>query len=53
MQITEPRNLDPELKIIRPVDDTIFAEPVQVYQIRYPQKDIKVRVKNLSTVDFS
>jgi hypothetical protein len=44
---------DPELKIIRPVDDTIFAEPNQVYQIRYPQKDIKVRVKNFQNVSFS
>jgi hypothetical protein len=38
---------------IRPVDDTIFAQPNQVYQIRYPQKDIKVRVKNFQNVQFS
>jgi hypothetical protein len=44
---------DPELRIIKPVDDTIFAEPVQVYQVRYPQKDIKVRVKNFQNVSFS
>jgi hypothetical protein len=44
---------DPELKIIQPVDDTIFAEPNQVYQVRYPQKDIVVRVKNLQNVSFS
>jgi hypothetical protein len=44
---------DPELKIIRPVDDTIFAEPNQIYQVRYPQKDIVVRVKNLQNVSFS
>jgi hypothetical protein len=44
---------DPELKIIRPVDETIFAEPNQVYQVRYPQKDIKVRVKNFQNVSFS
>jgi len=44
---------DPELRIIRPVDDTIFAEPVQVYQVRYPQKDIKVKVKNFQNVSFS
>jgi len=50
---TSMQYLDPELKIIRPVDDTIFAEPVQVYQIRYPQKDIKVRVKNFQNVSFS
>lgn len=44
---------DPALKIIGPVDDTIFAQPNQVYQIRFPQKDITVRVKNLKTVNFS
>lgn len=44
---------DPELRIIKPVDDTIFAEPSQVYQVRYPQKDITVRVKNFQNVSFS
>jgi len=44
---------DPELRIIRPVDDTLFAQPNQVYQVRYPQKDIKVRVRNLQNVSFS
>ena len=44
---------DPEFKVIRPVDDTIFAEPDQIYQVRYPQKDIVVRVKNLQNVSFS
>jgi hypothetical protein len=44
---------DPELKIIQSVDDTLFAQPNQVYQIRYPQKDIKVRVKNFQNVSFS
>ena len=44
---------DPELKIIGPVDDTIFAQPNQVYQVRFPQKDIKVSVKNFQSVTFS
>ena len=44
---------DPETKKIRPVDDTIFAEPSQIYQIRYPNKDIKVSVKNFQSVTFS
>ncbi len=44
---------NPETKEIKPVDDTIFAEPSQVYQVRYPQKDIKVSVKNLQSVTFS
>jgi hypothetical protein len=44
---------DPLTKQIQPVDDTIFAQPNQVYQIRYPQKDITVRVKNFQNVQFS
>jgi hypothetical protein len=44
---------DPEQKIIRSVDDTLFAQPNQVYQVRFPQKDIKVRVKNFQNVSFS
>lgn len=44
---------DAETKLIQPVDDTIFAEPVQIYQVRYPTKDIKVSVKNFQTVTFS
>jgi hypothetical protein len=42
-----------ETRLIQPVDDTIFAEPVQIYQVRYPTKDIKVSVKNFQTVTFS
>jgi hypothetical protein len=38
---------------IRPVDDTIFAQPSQVYQIRYPGKDIRVSVKNFQSITFS
>ena len=44
---------DPELKLIGPVDDTIFAQPSQVYQIRYPGKDIRVSVKNFQSITFS
>jgi hypothetical protein len=35
------------------VDNTIFAEPNQIYQIRFPNKDITVRVKNYQTTNFS
>ncbi len=42
-----------ETKKIQPVDDTIFAQPSQVYQIRYPSKDIRVSVKNFQSVEFS
>ena len=50
---TSMRYADPELKIIQPVDDTLFAQPNQAYQVRYPQKDIKVKVKNFQNVSFS
>lgn len=44
---------DPVTKQIQSVDDTIFAEPSQVYQIRYPTKDIRVSVKNFQSITFS
>ncbi len=50
---TSMRYVDPELKIIQPVDDTLFAQPNQVYQVRFPQKDIKIKVKNFQNVSFS
>jgi hypothetical protein len=45
--------LDSETKQIGPIDDTLFAQPNQVYQIRYPGKDIKVSVKNFQSVTMS
>ena len=50
---TSQRYSNAATKQIQLVDDTIFAEPSQIYQIRFPNKDIKVRVKNLKNVDFS
>ena len=44
---------DAETKLIQSVDDTIFAQPSQVYQIRYPGKDIRISVKNFQNVSFS
>ena len=44
---------DPETKQIATVDDTIFAQPSQVYQIRFPNKDIKISVKNFQSVTFT
>jgi Baseplate J-like protein len=44
---------DPATNQIQPVDDTIFAQPSQVYQIRYPNKDVTVLVKNFQSVTFS
>ena len=50
---TSQRYIDSATKQIGLVDDTIFAEPNQTYQIKYPNKAINVRVKNLKTVNFS
>ena len=50
---TSMEYLDPATKLIGPVDDTIFAQPSQVYQVRYPNKDIRVSVKNFQTITMS
>ena len=50
---TSQRYLNSETKQIELIDETIFAEPTQIYQVRFPGKDISVRVKNLKTVNFS
>lgn len=50
---TSQRYSNSVTKQISLVDETIFAEPTQIYQVRFPNKDINVRVKNLSTVNFS
>ena len=42
---TSQRYVNPETKQIELIADTIFAEPTQTYQIRFPNKDIKVRIK--------
>ena len=44
---------DDATKKISLVDNTIFAQPNQIYQIRFPTKDIVVRVKNYQTTNFS
>ena len=49
---TSQRYSNNSTKEIQIIDETIFAEPSQIYQIRYTNKDIKVRVKNIKTVDF-
>jgi hypothetical protein len=50
---TSQRYVDNDTKEIELVDDTIFAEPTQIYQIKFPNKDINIRVKNLSSVNFA
>ena len=44
---------DAATKKISLVDNTIFAEPNQIYQVHFPTKDITVRVKNYQTTNFS
>lgn len=50
---TSQRYVDSQTRQIELIDDTIFAEPTQTYQVRFPNSDINVRVKNLSTINFS
>jgi hypothetical protein len=45
--------LDPVTRQIQPVADTLFATPTQIYPVRYPNKDINIRVLNLKSVNFS
>lgn len=35
------------------IDGTIFAQPNQIYQVRFPQKDIVVKVKNFVATSIS
>jgi hypothetical protein len=50
---TSQRYSDKETREIELVDDTIFAEPDQIYQIRFDSRDINIRVKQLQNTDFS
>ena len=50
---TSQRYIDNTTKQIELIDDTIFAEPTQTYQVRFPNTDINVRVRNLRSVGFS
>jgi hypothetical protein len=50
---TSQRYSDTTTKEIQLIDDTLFAEPNQIYQVRYTNTDIQVRVKNLSTTNYS
>ena len=50
---TSQKYLDLDTREIDLIDETIFAEPSQTYQVRFSNKDINVRVKNLKTVNFT
>jgi len=47
------RYVDTNTREIELIDDTIFAEPDQIFQVRFDTRDINVRVKQLKSVDFS
>lgn len=47
-EVTQPYK-DKETKEIQQNDMTVFMENDQIYQIRIPNKDIRVRVKSLNT----
>ena len=50
---TSQRYINKATREIQLIDDNIFAEPTQIYQIRFNNKDIRVFVKNLTSVDFT
>jgi hypothetical protein len=50
---TSQRYLNLETKEIELIQDTIFALPSQIYQIRFPNVDISVSVLNFSNINIS
>jgi hypothetical protein len=50
---TSQSYLDNETKEIKLIQDTIFATPTQIYQVRFPEVDITVRVQNFSNINIS
>ena len=45
-------NKTPETKEILQADMTVYMKSNQIFQIRFPNKDIKVRVKPLTSTTF-
>ena len=44
---------DSDTRLIKLVNETIFAEPNQIYQVRFPNTDITVSVLNYKTTNIS
>jgi len=44
--------VDEESKLIKQSDMTIFMKSNQIFQIRFPNKDIRVRIKPLISTTF-
>ena len=51
-QVSQPYS-NTATKEIKIIEDTIYAQPNQIFNVRFPDKDIRVSVKNLTTVNFS
>lgn len=49
---TSQQYKDTTTKEILQTDNTIFMKSNQIYQIRFPNKDIKIRVKVISSTTF-
>jgi hypothetical protein len=50
-EVSQPY-VDTTTKEIQQSDMTIFMKSNQIYQIRFPEKDIKIRVKTIGTTTF-
>jgi len=50
---TSQRYSNNETREIQPIQDTIFALPTQIYQVRFSVKDITVRILNFKNVSIS
>ena len=50
---TSQAYLNNDTREIGLIDGTIFAQPNQIYQVRFPQKDIVVKVKNFVATSIS
>ena len=44
--------VDTVTKEILQTDFTVYMNPNQIFKIRYPNKDIRIRVKTLGTTTF-
>jgi hypothetical protein len=50
-QVSQPYK-DTLTKEIRQTDSVVFMKNNQIFQIRFPNKDIKIRVKNANSTSY-
>ena len=48
--VTSQPYISPATNEITQLDDTLFTQPNEIYQIRFPERDISVRVKQPDTI---